>query len=409
MYAEQEIRSSLTRRPGHQLALTLAFALAGCKSSPHAPTDDASLTAALQSRIAGDGALSTEPIQSSVQNQVATLNGTVSSEAARSLAAADAAQVAGIKTVVNNLTVQAPATRRRCRSHHRRPRLPPTSLSPPKPKPAPVVRKTPPTPAPAPAPEAAAQPPTPPAQRRTSSAATAPTTSPPPPPAFRNITLPPGTTIPIRITQTLDSATTQQGEPSPAPSPPTSSSTASSSSVRAPPSSGRVSPFRRPPTTKAAPCSPSNSPASIASGEKLAVNTDPTASRARAAAQIPPKRSAAEQPSAPFSAASSAEAKAQPSEPLPAAASEPAPTPSPAASRFRFPPKPSSASTSPTPSPSKSPPKRNREHNHQPDPATASRKSTTAISRQSVHLTLQAAETHTAAATHPEAPSRKLV
>jgi hypothetical protein len=35
---------------------------------------------------------------------------------------------------------------------------------------------------------------------------------PPPPPAFRNITLTPGTTIPIRITQTLDSATTQQGE-----------------------------------------------------------------------------------------------------------------------------------------------------------------------------------------------------
>ncbi len=35
---------------------------------------------------------------------------------------------------------------------------------------------------------------------------------PPPRPAFRNVTLNPGTTLPIRITQTLDSATTQQGE-----------------------------------------------------------------------------------------------------------------------------------------------------------------------------------------------------
>ncbi len=50
--------------------LTFTLGLAGCKSSPPAPpTDDASLTTALQSRIAGDGALSAEPIQSSVQNQ----------------------------------------------------------------------------------------------------------------------------------------------------------------------------------------------------------------------------------------------------------------------------------------------------------------------------------------------------
>src|ERR1700722_15834790 len=88
-------------------ALAITLGLAACKSSPP-PADDATLTAAVQSRLAGDGALSTESIQSSVQNAVATLNGNVSSEAARSLAAADAAQVAGIKTVVNNLAVQHP-------------------------------------------------------------------------------------------------------------------------------------------------------------------------------------------------------------------------------------------------------------------------------------------------------------
>src|ERR1700758_5439865 len=89
------------------LALTLT--LAGCKSSSPAPsTDDASLAAAVQSRIAGDGAISAEPIQSSVQGRVATLAGNVSSGAARSLAAAAAAKVPGIKPVVNNLTVQTP-------------------------------------------------------------------------------------------------------------------------------------------------------------------------------------------------------------------------------------------------------------------------------------------------------------
>ncbi len=76
-------------------ALTLIICLTACKSAPPAtPTDDASLTAALQGRIAGDGALSNEPIQSAVQDRVATLSGTVSSDAARSLAAADASQVA---------------------------------------------------------------------------------------------------------------------------------------------------------------------------------------------------------------------------------------------------------------------------------------------------------------------------
>lgn len=91
------------------MALSLAIAFSGCKNSASTPVDDATLSTALQSRIAGDSALSTEPIQTSVQNGVATLNGNVSSEAARSLAAADAAQVAGIRTVVNNLTVQQPA------------------------------------------------------------------------------------------------------------------------------------------------------------------------------------------------------------------------------------------------------------------------------------------------------------
>jgi BON domain len=210
MYANKTFSTSRAVIAATTLALVLA--LAGCKSSPP-PTDDASLTTALQSRIAGDGALSAEPIQSSVQNRVATLTGNVSNEAARSLAAADAAQVQGIKTVVNNLTVQPPAPTAAAAVTPPPPVPVPTPLTPkprpaPKPKSAPVVRQAPP-PEPA-APEVATTPPPPPPPP--AQELPPPPPPPPPPPAFRNATISAGTTIPIRITQTLDSATTQQGE-----------------------------------------------------------------------------------------------------------------------------------------------------------------------------------------------------
>jgi hypothetical protein len=209
MYVSKTLSSS--RAILAATALTIAFGFAGCKSStPPAPTDDASLTAALQSRIAGDGALSTESIQSSVQKQVATLNGIVSNEAARSLAAADAAQVPGIKTVVNNLTVQAPTPATTAAVS------PPPPLPPP-PAPAATKQKQPPTPKAKSAPivrqPAPVEPPPPQAADIAAPVLQAPPPPPPPPPpAFHNVTINPGTTIPIRITQTLDSATTQQGE-----------------------------------------------------------------------------------------------------------------------------------------------------------------------------------------------------
>ncbi|MEI9979253.1 MAG: BON domain-containing protein [Edaphobacter sp.] len=209
MHVKNRLFHSLT-----MTTLALCLELSGCKSAPPAaPVDDASLTAAVQSRIASDGAISSEPIQSSVKDRVATLAGNISSEAARSLAASDAAQVAGIKTVVNNLTVQAPAPAIAAAVP---PPIAPAPIAPPAPKPKPVasskpkpvqiVRQAPPadiTPTPPPP----AEPPPAPAQELPP-----PPPPPPPPPAFRNITVSAGTTIPIRITQTLDSATTQQGE-----------------------------------------------------------------------------------------------------------------------------------------------------------------------------------------------------
>lgn len=187
--------------------LAVALSFGGCKKSSPAP-DDAALTSAVQARITGDTALQPESIQATVQNGVATLNGTVSNEAARSLAASDAAQVAGLKTVINNLTVQ------QAQQSAPQPVTQPTAAVPPPPParvrkeevkkkerqeraehtPAPIERVAPPQQA------QVAPPPPPPAPPK------------PAAPAFRDVMIPAGTTLPIRITQTLDSATTQQGD-----------------------------------------------------------------------------------------------------------------------------------------------------------------------------------------------------
>jgi outer membrane biosynthesis protein TonB len=184
--------------------LALAVSFAGCKRSTP-PPDDNALSSAVQNRIASDDALKPESIQASVQNGVATLNGTVSSEAARSLAASDAAQVAGLKTVVNNLTVQQPAPSPvAAATPPPEPARPETKKA--KPAPKPRVEPVKHTPVHTPAPIERVPPPVEQAQA---------TPAPPPPPAaptFRDVTVPSGTTVPVRITQTLDSATTQQGD-----------------------------------------------------------------------------------------------------------------------------------------------------------------------------------------------------
>jgi hypothetical protein len=219
--------ASLTNRATSVLLPTLALALiviaSGCKT---APANDASLSTTVQSRITSDRALANEPIQPSVKNGIVTLNGIVSSEAARSLAANDAAQVSGVRTVVNNLTV-APQQQAALPPPTPLPQAPPPVPAPKpavKPAPAKPAKSSPkaatvsqpeisqygaPPPAPAPVerpePQAVVAPPPPPPPLPS-----APT--PPPPPAFKTVTIAAGDSIPVRITQTLDSATTQQGD-----------------------------------------------------------------------------------------------------------------------------------------------------------------------------------------------------
>src|ERR1035441_2601455 len=89
------------------VSLSLALVVSGCKSTSPA-TDDASLNAQVQARLSSDQNLAGQPIQATVASGVVTLNGSVSSDSARTIASGDAAQVAGVKTVVNNLVVQQP-------------------------------------------------------------------------------------------------------------------------------------------------------------------------------------------------------------------------------------------------------------------------------------------------------------
>jgi hypothetical protein len=202
------------------ISLSLAAALAGCKSA--APADDATLNTQVQAKLFADQNLSGQPIQASVSKGVVTLNGSVSTDSARSTASGDAAQVPGVKTVVNNLVVQPASASAAPAPMPAAPMsdpMPAPAGKPAKPsaavhQPAPVVRNSPPQlippqnqsqwnqpqqnqPQQNQPPQQAQLPPPPPA---------------PPTPVVHNITLPAGTTIPVRITQTLDSATTQTGE-----------------------------------------------------------------------------------------------------------------------------------------------------------------------------------------------------
>ncbi|HET9087974.1 MAG TPA: BON domain-containing protein [Acidobacteriaceae bacterium] len=75
-------------------------------ASAQKTVNDGQLATEVKAQLQADAALSTLPIQTHVSNGIVTLSGQVSDQAARELAANDAAQVSGIRTVVNNLTVQ---------------------------------------------------------------------------------------------------------------------------------------------------------------------------------------------------------------------------------------------------------------------------------------------------------------
>lgn len=192
--------------------LTAALVLStGCKKA-EAPPDDNTLASNVHNALSADASIAREPIQSTAANGVVTLNGTVTNETARMVAAEDAAKVAGVREVVNNLAVPGalveptittpatvgnpgaspsarPVTRTATREEREAIRRHVTPPAPAAPYNNPPAQTT--APAPAPVQTTQAPPPRPPA------------------PVYRDLHIPAGTIIPVRMTQTLDSGTTQ--------------------------------------------------------------------------------------------------------------------------------------------------------------------------------------------------------
>lgn len=83
--------------------VSLALFAVGCsRVSSHS---DAQVASDVQNKINGDNTIPDKQFNINANSGVVTLSGTVSSDAARNAAANDAAQVEGVKTVVNNLQV----------------------------------------------------------------------------------------------------------------------------------------------------------------------------------------------------------------------------------------------------------------------------------------------------------------
>jgi hypothetical protein len=95
-------------KPKISLYLVLFMALGLSVACNRAP-NDAQLANQVQGKIVADGNIQNKQIGVQSANGVVTLSGTVGSELERSAAANDAAQVAGVKTVINDLQVQSAA------------------------------------------------------------------------------------------------------------------------------------------------------------------------------------------------------------------------------------------------------------------------------------------------------------
>ena len=148
--------------------------------------NDQQIASDIQAKITAESALNGQNIQVSMVNGVATLTGNVANDASRALAAADSASVDGVRTVVNNLVVAPPQVAKAVPERRRKEVK--AEAAPPPPPPAPMP------------------PPPPPQQEAVQTVAPPP---PPPPPVVKTVTIPAGTVIPIRISDALDSATTQ--------------------------------------------------------------------------------------------------------------------------------------------------------------------------------------------------------
>jgi hypothetical protein len=192
--------------PAVACLLLVSSLVSGCKNQqtaqPPVVRTDQQVTSDIQAKIQGESALAGQNIQVSVSNGVATLNGTVSDEASRALAANDSGTVDGVKTVVNNLTVQsatqhsapapAPAEPRKSEVHHDH---------------RPVQAQTNPATQPQSAPQPMYN-----AQQQQQAVAPPPAPPAPPKPVTQQYTLESDTVVPVTITEALDTKTAQPND-----------------------------------------------------------------------------------------------------------------------------------------------------------------------------------------------------
>ena len=191
------------------IVISLSLLAAGCGHG----RSDQQVTADVQNKINADTTFPDKGLQVSASKGVVTLSGTVSSDAARSAAATDAAQVEGVKTVVNNLVVTASApagTPQQTEQTQAENTAPPVRT-----RPSPRLSARAASRAETAANSVTNSPAannkssvTPPDFNTTAAAAPAPVAPPPPQP----VTVPSGTQLSIRLTNELDSETAQVGD-----------------------------------------------------------------------------------------------------------------------------------------------------------------------------------------------------
>jgi len=187
-------------------SVSVVMIAAGCALAPgcsHKP-DDSQIAQSIQAEIQKDTAIGG---QVSVQSTdgIVTLTGQVPSDAARALAAREAADTPGVKQVINNLTLAAASLT----PHHTRQRHKAAKLEPTPPEEV-TAAATPAAPAQIPPSTPVAEVPAP---QPPQAAAVAPVQAPPPPPpAPVKHTIPVGTVISVRLIDALDSSKNKVGD-----------------------------------------------------------------------------------------------------------------------------------------------------------------------------------------------------
>ena len=170
------------------------------------PPSDAQVTSDIQNKLSADSGLQGKQLGVDAANGTVTLSGAVDNEAERDAAAKYAASVPGVKQVINNLTVAAAPMPQPAAAE---PAPAPVRAEKPRPS-APRHRSTPASvksmePAPEPSSNVASA-----APATTPEPAPTPAVTTPPPP--QKVTIPSGTTIAVRLVDTIDSETATAGQ-----------------------------------------------------------------------------------------------------------------------------------------------------------------------------------------------------